>query len=95
MRKRLCGHWRRKPPDTGKNLRMLLGAKLALPTIPADQRIRFMPLPAKAVRVLGLRSVKPRFVMELRSYTLRARALYYQCIYAEPFSEKLVILDKP
>lgn len=76
-----------------KNLRMLLGAKLALPTVRADQWIRFIPLPAKAARILGLRSAKPGFVMELRGYTLRDRALYYQCIYAEPFSEKLVISE--
>lgn len=74
-----------------KNLRMLLGAKLALPTVRADQWIHFMPLPPKPARILGLRSAKSGFVMELRGYTLRDRALYYQCIYAGPFSEKLVI----
>ena len=74
-----------------KNLRMLLGAQLALPTVRADQWIRFMALPAKVARMLGLRSTQPGFVMELRGYTLRDRALYYQCIYAGAFSDRLVI----
>ena len=75
-----------------KNLRVLLGKQLALPTLRADQWIRFMPLPATAARMLGREAGEPGFVMELRGYTLRDRELYYQCLYAGPFSERLVIV---
>jgi GntR family transcriptional regulator len=75
-----------------KNLRELLGKQLSLPTLRADQWIRFAPLPPAAARVLGLDAGQPGFMMELRGYTLRDRALYYQCIYSGPFSEQLVIV---
>jgi len=75
-----------------KNLRVLLGKQLALPTLRADQWIRFAPLPAAAARVLELKTGQLGFVMELRGYTLRDRQLYYQCIYSGPFSEQLVIV---
>ncbi len=75
-----------------KNLRVLLGKQLALPTLRADQWIRFVPLPANVARVLGLEAGEPGFLMELRGYTLRDRQLYYQCLYAGPFSERLVIV---
>lgn len=75
-----------------KNLRDLLGKQLALPTLRADQWIRFAPLPATAARALDLEAGCFGFVMELRGYTLRDRALYYQSIYAGPFSERLVIV---
>ena len=35
---------------------------------------------------------KPGFVMELRGYTLRDRPLYYQCVYADPFAERLLVV---
>jgi GntR family transcriptional regulator len=75
-----------------KNLRVLLGKQLALPTLRADQWVRFTPLPATAARVLDLKTGEPGFVMELRGYTLRDRQLYYQCLYSGPFSERLVIV---
>ncbi len=74
-----------------KNLRMLLGSELALPTLRAEQWIRFTSLPERACRILGLKMPQTGFVMELRGYTLRDRALYYQCIYSAPFSESLVL----
>jgi DNA-binding GntR family transcriptional regulator len=74
-----------------KNLRMLLGSQLALPTLRADQWIRVMPLPPTAARVLGLKASQPGLVMELRGYTLRDRALYYQRIFAGPFTDPLVL----
>lgn len=74
-----------------KNLRMLLGSQLALPTLRADQWVRFMPLPAPAARMLGLKASQVGFMMELRGYTLRDRALYYQCIYSAPFADPLVL----
>ena len=74
-----------------KNLRVLLSNQLALPTLRADQWVRVMPLPKQAARVLGLKPAQPGLIMELRGYTLRDRALYYQCIYAAPFSDRLVL----
>ena len=75
-----------------KNLRELIGQRLSLPTLRVDQWIRFAPLPEAAVRALGLAAAQPGFVMELRGYTLRDRPLYYQVMYAPPFSERLVIV---
>jgi DNA-binding GntR family transcriptional regulator len=74
------------------NLRELLGQKLALPTLRVDQFIRFEPLPALAARQVGLEAGAPGLVMELRGFTLRERPLYYQTVYAPPFSERLVIV---
>ena len=75
-----------------KNLRALLGKQLALPTLRADQWIRFAPLPGSAARVLELELGEPGFIMELRGYTLRDQHLYYQSLYSRPFSERLVIV---
>lgn len=75
-----------------KNLRVLLGKQLALPTLRADQWIRFVPLPASVARSLDLEAGSPGLCMELRGYTLRDRELYYQSIYSGPFSERLVIV---
>lgn len=74
-----------------KNLRMLLGSQLALPTVRAEQWIAFKALPPAAAKALGLKASQPGLVMELRGYTLRDRALYYQCIYAGPFTDQLVL----
>ena len=75
-----------------KNLRTLLGKQLALPTLRADQWIRFEPLPASVARALDLKTGEPGFIMELRGYTLRDQHLYYQSLYSGPFSERLVIV---
>jgi len=75
-----------------KNLRALLGKQLALPTLRADQWIRFEPLPASVARALDLETGEPGFIMELRGYTLRDQHLYYQILYSGPFSERLVII---
>jgi DNA-binding GntR family transcriptional regulator len=75
-----------------KNLRVLLNRQLALPTLRADQWIRFAPLPAPAARRLGRPAGETGFVMELLGYTLNDRPLHYQSVYAGPFSERLVIV---
>ena len=75
-----------------KNLRLLLGQKLLLPTLRVDQFIRFEPLPVPVARELGLESVQPGFSMELRGYTLRDRPLYYQRICAAPFTENFIVV---
>ena len=75
-----------------KNLRVLLGQKLSLPTLRVDQWIRF-ERPARPVALeLGLGKDQLAFVMEMRGYTLRDRPLYYQCVCAAPFSEHLEIV---
>jgi DNA-binding GntR family transcriptional regulator len=74
------------------NLRSLLDKRLALPTLRADQWIRFVPLPPAAARALGIKTGKPGFVMELRCYTLRDQPLSYQVVYSGPFSERFVVV---
>lgn len=75
-----------------KNLRVLLGQALSLPTLRVDQWIRFEPLPASVAERLGLEVQKRGFVMEMRGYTLRDEPLFYQKICAGPFAENLVIV---
>lgn len=75
-----------------KNLRELLGQRLALPTLRVDQWMRFDEIPSVAARELGLEAGQPGFVMELRGYTLRDRPLYYQTVYSGPFSERLMVV---
>ncbi|SPA30986.1 GntR family transcriptional regulator [Cupriavidus taiwanensis] len=75
-----------------KNLRELIGQRLSLPTLRVDQWIRFGPAPATAAREIGLKADAPAFIMELRGYTLRDQPLYYQSVYAAPFSERLMIV---
>lgn len=74
------------------NLRELLGQKLSLPTLRLDQWIRFTQMPHRIARHLGLKPDRPGFVMELRGYTLRDQPLFYQRVFAGPFSDSLVIL---
>ncbi len=75
-----------------KNLRVLLGQKLSLPTLRVDQWIRFERLPQAIARALGLGKDQLGFVMEMRGYTLRDRPLYYQRVCAGPFSRNLEIV---
>jgi DNA-binding GntR family transcriptional regulator len=75
-----------------RNLRLLLGQELALPTLRVDQLIRFERLPEPVSDALGLDPEQPGFVMEVRGYTLRDRPLFYQRVCAGPFSESLVIV---
>lgn len=75
-----------------KNLRVMLGRELALPTLRVDQWIRFEPPAPAAARQLGLEPEAPCFVMEIRGYTLRDRPLYWQRICAGPFSENFVVV---
>jgi len=75
-----------------KNLRELIGQRLSLPTLRVDQWIRFGPAPAPAARELGMEPEAPAFIMEMRGYTLRDQPLYYQSVYAAPFSERLMIV---
>ncbi len=75
-----------------KNLRELIGQRLALPTLRVDQWIRFGTLPSTAVRALGIEASQPGFIMELRGHTLRDRPLYYQTVYSGPFADRLMVL---
>jgi GntR family transcriptional regulator len=75
-----------------KNLRVLLGQKLSLPTLRIDQWIRFEPLPAPVAHALELSEGQPGFVMEMRGYTLRDRPLFYHRVFAGPFSENLEVV---
>lgn len=75
-----------------KNLRLLLGQKLSLPTLRIDQWIRFEKLSAAIARELRLDPDQPGFVMEMRGYTLRDQPLFYQRVCAAPFSENLIIV---
>jgi GntR family transcriptional regulator len=75
-----------------RNLRVLLGQELALPTLRVDQLIRFERLAAPVASELGLDPEQPGFVMEMRGYTLRDRPLFYQRVCAGPFSESLMIV---
>lgn len=75
-----------------KNLRVLLGQQLALPTLKVDQLIRFERVREPIARELGIDPASPAFVMEIRGYTLRDQPLFYQLVYTGPFSENLVIV---
>lgn len=75
-----------------RNLRVLLGQKLSLPTLRVDQWIRFERLPQAVASELGLEREAPGFVMEMRGYTLRDRPLYFQRVCAGPFSQNLEIV---
>jgi DNA-binding GntR family transcriptional regulator len=75
-----------------KNLRVLLGQQLSLPTLRVDQWIRFEALPEPIARELGSEADEPGFVMEMRGYTLRDQPLFYQRVCAAPFAENLIIV---
>ncbi|MEO5693041.1 MAG: GntR family transcriptional regulator [Usitatibacter sp.] len=75
-----------------KNLRVLLGQKLALPTLRIDQWLRFAALPAPVSRDLGLKPDEAGLVMEMRGYTLRDRPLFYHRVMAGPFALNLMIV---
>ncbi|WP_061151897.1 GntR family transcriptional regulator [Caballeronia arvi] len=74
-----------------KNLRELVGQRLALPTLRVDQCIRFGELPSAAAQQLTIAAGQAGLIKELRGYTLRDRPLYYQSVYAGPFKERLAI----
>lgn len=75
-----------------KNLRVTIARQLSLPTQRIDQLIRFEKAPAAIARHIGLKEAEPAFVMEMRGYTLRDQPLFYQRVYAAPFSENLIIV---
>lgn len=75
-----------------KNLRVLLGQKLSLPTLRIDQWIRFEKAPPMVGQALRLKAGALTFVMDMRGYTLRDRPLYFQRIHAPPFSVNLEVV---
>lgn len=75
-----------------KNLRVLLGHKLSLPTLRIDQWIRFEKAPQLVAKALRLKPGALTFVMDMRGYTLRDRPLYFQRIHAPPFSVNLEVV---
>lgn len=75
-----------------KNLRVLLGQQLALPTLRIDQWVRFEPLPAAVAKALELTAASPGFVMEMRGYTLRDRPLFYHRVFSGPFTQNLEVI---
>lgn len=75
-----------------RNLRVLIGQKLALPTVRVDQSIRFERLPLPVAEDLGHDPDQPGFVMEMRGFTVRERPLFYHRVFSAPFSENLVIV---
>ena len=75
-----------------KNLRVLLGQELALPTVRVDQSIRFEPPPPPLAAELGLDPGQAGFVMEMRGYTVRDRPLFYHRVFSAPFTANLVIV---
>ncbi|MBS0337209.1 MAG: GntR family transcriptional regulator [Proteobacteria bacterium] len=73
------------------SLRDLLKQQFSVPTLRADQFVRFEGLPARVCDKLGLAHGTTGFVMEMRGYTLRDRPLYYQRVSAGPFGAALAI----
>ena len=73
------------------SLRDLLKQQFSVPTLRADQFVRFEALPARVCDRLGLDHGSTGFVMEMRGYTLRDRPLYYQKVSAGPFGAALAI----
>jgi GntR family transcriptional regulator len=73
------------------SLRDLLKQQFSVPTLRADQFVRFEVLPARVCDKLGLRHGVTGFVMEMRGYTLRDRPLYFQKVSAGPFGAALAI----
>ncbi len=73
------------------SLRDLLKQQFSVPTLRADQFVRFEVLPARVCDKLGLRHGATGFVMEMRGYTLRDRPLYFQKVSAGPFGAALAI----
>lgn len=72
-------------------LRDLIKQHFSLPTLRADQFIRFEALPPKTCDKLGIAHDCTGFVMEMHGYTLRDRPLYYQKVSAGPFGAALAI----
>lgn len=73
------------------SLRALLKQQFSVPTLRADQFVRFEGLPARVCNKLGLTQGSTGFVMEMRGYTLRDCPLYYQKVSAGPFGAVLAI----
>lgn len=73
------------------SLRDLLKQQFSVPTLRADQFVRFEALPARVCDRLGLDHGSTGFVMEMRGYTLRDRPLYYQKVSAGTFGAALAI----
>ncbi|MCX7158998.1 MAG: UTRA domain-containing protein [Proteobacteria bacterium] len=73
------------------SLRDLLKQQFSVPTLRADQFVRFEVLPARVCDKLGLSHGVTGFVMEMCGYTLRDRPLYFQKVSAGPFGAALAI----
>jgi DNA-binding GntR family transcriptional regulator len=75
-----------------KNLRLLIGQKLSMPTLRMDQWIRFERVSDAICGEIGIAGDMPAFVMEMRGYSVRDHPIFYQRLYAGPFSERLIIV---
>lgn len=74
-----------------KNIRVMIAQQLSLPTLRLDQLVRFEAPPKHIARQIGIEPTRPTLIMDMRGYTLRDQPLFYQRVYAAPFSENLII----
>lgn len=75
-----------------KNLRVLIGQKLSLPTLRIDQWVRFEKAPPLVASALRIKNAGFVFAMDMRGYTLRDRPLYFQRVHAPPFAVNLAVV---
>jgi GntR family transcriptional regulator len=74
-----------------RNLRVVIAEQLSLPTLKLDRFIRFERPPKHVASHIGIEPKVPAFILEMYGYTFRQRPLFYQCVYAPPFSERLIV----
>lgn len=83
-----------EPEAYVRNLRQAIADRLMLPTLRVKQEIRFAPWPDHVATELGAARGTTGFVMELHGYTLEDKPLFYQRIFAPPFTEAALVIER-
>jgi GntR family transcriptional regulator len=82
------------PESLSRNVRQAIADRLMLPTVRVEQEITFQSWPARVISALGPSSAGAGFVMDVRAYTLNDQPLFYLRMFAQPFVDASLVVER-
>jgi GntR family transcriptional regulator len=82
------------PESLSRNVRQAIADRLMLPTVRVEQEITFQNWPARVISALGPSSAGAGFVMDVRAYTLNDQPLFYLRMFAQPFVDASLVVER-
>ena len=82
------------PESLSRNVRQAIADRLMLPTLRVEQEINFERWPERVESELGPLSTGTGFVMDVRSFTLNDRPLFYLRMFAHQFAGTSLAIER-